>query len=205
MILQTLLVAFFVSYIGSIPPGTINISVMQLTICNRRRAAFFFALAASSVEFAYTGLTVQFQIFLSTNEVISDYLKIITSVVLILLGFWNLFSRSTSQSIKYDEKLVGRHGFLRGFVLGILNPMTIPFWLAITTYLENDDLVELENYGFWTYLIGLSAGTFCLLLTVNALGSRFTKVADNRWLVHWIPGIVLFSIGTYYLTKLLLY
>ncbi len=204
MILQTLIVAFVVSYIGSIPPGTINVSVMQLAILNKRRAAVFFAFAASAVEFLYAGVTVQFHIFLNNNEVIADYFRIITSIALIVLGLTNIFSKSTSSSIKVDTKLTGRHGFVRGLLLGFLNPMTIPFWLAITTYLENDEWINVNDFGFWTYLIGLSAGTFCLLLTVNALGNRFTKIADNPFLVHKVPGFLLLGLGVYFLLKLVI-
>jgi threonine/homoserine/homoserine lactone efflux protein len=204
MILQTLTIAFVVSYIGSIPPGTINVSVMQLAMLKKRRAALFFALAASSVEFLYAGITVQFHIFLNNNEVIADYFRIITSLALITLGLWNIFSKSTSSSVKVDTKLTGRHGFLRGLILGFLNPMTIPFWLAITTYLENDDWINVDEFGFWVYLIGLASGTFCLLLTVNASGKRFTKIADNPFLVNKVPGFLLLSLGVYFLLKLVM-
>lgn len=202
MILQTLIVAFVVSYVGSIPPGTINVSVMQLAMLKKRRAAVFFALAASLVEFLYAGITVQFHIFLNNNQTISSYFQIITAVALIGLGLTNIFSKSTSSSVKVDTRITGRHGFLRGLILGFLNPMTIPFWLAITTYLENDDWINVDGYGFWIYLIGLSVGTFCLLLTVNASGKRFTKIADNPFLVHKVPGILLLGLGVYFLIKL---
>ena len=203
MNLQTLIVAFVVSYIGSIPPGTINVSVMQLAIQRRVRAALFLAFAASAVEFVYAGFTVQFHIYLTNNETLADYFRIITSVALIGLGLWNIFSRSTSESVIVNSEK-GRHGFLRGMMLGILNPMTVPFWLAITTYLENDELIDVDGLGFWFYLIGLSAGTFCLLVTVTALGKRFTQIADNKFLVHKLPGFILLGIGIYFLLKLVL-
>lgn len=204
MILQTLIVAFIVSYIGSIPPGTINVSVMQLAILKKRRAAIFFAFAASSVEFIYAGITVQFHIFLNNNPTISSYFQIITAIALIGLGLFNIFSKSTSASVKVDTRITGRHGFLRGIILGLLNPMTIPFWLAITTYLENDNWIDVEGYGFWMYLVGLSVGTFCLLLTVNASGRRFTRISDNPFLVHKVPGFLLLGLGVYFLGKLMM-
>jgi len=203
MVLRTLIVAFIVSYIGSIPPGSINVSVMQLSILKKHRAAIFFALAASSVEFIYAGVTVRFHIFLNTHPLISDYFKIVTSIVLIALGLWNILSKKTSSSIGTHTKLTGRHGFLRGLVLGILNPMTIPFWLAITTYLENDGLIDVLAFGFWAYLTGLSMGTFCLLLTVDALGKRFMKFSDNKFLVRRVPGVILIGLGIYFSLKLI--
>ena len=204
MTIQTLLVAFVISYIGSIPPGTINVSVMQLSILKKHRAAIFFALAASAVEFVYAGITVQFHIYLNTHESIAVYFRVITSIALIGLGLSNIFSKSSSSSIKVDTRVTGRYGFLRGVILGLLNPMTIPFWLAITTYLENDGLVEVAEYGFWAYLIGLASGTFCLLMTVDALGKRFTKISDNQFLVHKVPGFILLGLGVYFLLKLVL-
>lgn len=202
MILQTLIISFVISYVGSIPPGTVNVSVMQLSILKKHRAAIFFSFAACLVEFIYAGITVQFHIFLNTHPEIANYFRIITAIALIALGLWNLFSKSTSSSVKVDTKLTGRHGFARGLVLGFLNPMTIPFWLAITTYLENDGLVDVSGFGFWAYLIGLSTGTFFLLLTVDALGKRFTQIADNKFLVHKVPGFILLALGVYYLLKL---
>ena len=202
MIIQTFLVAFFVSYAGSIPPGTINVSVMQLAMQKKQRAAIFLALAASVVEFVYAGFTVQFHIFLNNEETIADYFRVITSVALIGLGIWNLIAKSSKESV-VDQEIKGRQGFLKGMMLGILNPMTIPFWLAITTYLENDNLISVEGISFWMYLIGLSSGTFFLLLTVSALGKQFSKVADNKFIVLRVPGLILLGLGVYFLIKLL--
>ena len=202
MILQTLIVSFVVSYIGSIPPGTINVSVMQLSMQRKHRAAIFLAFAASAIEFVYAGVTVQFHIFLNTNEHLANYFRIITSIALIGLGLWNILSKASASSVESKTDTTGRHGFYKGMILGILNPMTIPFWLAITTYLENDGWIDVSNFGFWMYLIGLSTGTFCLLLTVDALGKRFTKIADNSMLVHKVPGFLLLGLGVYFLLKL---
>ncbi|MEQ9466943.1 MAG: LysE family transporter [Ekhidna sp.] len=203
MIVQTLIVAFVVSYFGSIPPGTINVSVMQLSMQKKQRAAIFLAFAASVIEFVYVGITVQFHLLLTNNETVAVYFRIITSLALIGLGIWNIFSKSTSTTVKVEEKITGRHGFRKGMLLGILNPMTIPFWLAITAQLEGDGWVDVSEFGFWAYLIGLSTGTFCLLLTVDALGKRFTKIADNSFLVHKVPGFILLGLGVYFLSKLI--
>ena len=201
MAAQTLILAFIVSYIGSIPPGTINISVMQLAIRKKHQAAIFFALAAAIVELIYAGITVQFQILLTSNNSISDYLRIITSIALIGWGCGNIFSKSVARSIKVDTKLTGLHGFLRGMMISLFNPMTIPFWLITTTYLEKEGLIEITSVGFWMYLTGLSTGTFCFLLTVDTLGKKFTKISDNPFLVHKLPGFILLGMGIYFLVK----
>ncbi|MEM6644037.1 MAG: LysE family transporter [Bacteroidota bacterium] len=203
MITQSFCIAFIVSYLGSIPPGTINVSVMQLSILRRHRAAIFLSLAACLVEFIYAGITVQFQLYLNQNPEIAYYLRLVTAIALIGLGAINLLIRSQNEAIQVDEKLKGRHGFLRGLILGFLNPMTIPFWLAITTYLESERWVALDGSGYWFYLLGLTVGTFMLLITINTLGKRFGKIANNQLVVRQIPGMLLLGLGLYYLLKLI--
>lgn len=197
MSIQVLIIAFVVSFLGSIPPGTINITSMQLSVQGQARAAFYFALAASLTEFVYAGITVRFSIFLSERPVFTENFQIITAVAMLILGIANLISKSSTKSFMADEDLKGRNGFKKGVVLGVLNPLTIPFWLAVTAFLQNHRLIHLNGQYFWFYLIGISTGTFCLLLTVNKLGSKFTAIADNQLAVHKIPGVVFICLGVY--------
>lgn len=197
MIYQVLIIAFLVSYLGSIPPGTINITTMQLSVQKNNRAALFFAMAASMIEFVYAGITVRFQIYLSEKPAFTENFQIITAVAMIVLGVANLMSKSDSRSFGVADNVKGRSGFKRGVILGAFNPLTIPFWLAVTAYLQNHQWILLEGSLFWVYLIGISTGTFTLLLTVRKLGGRFTSIADNQLLVHKVPGFVFIGLGVY--------
>lgn len=198
MNLQVAIIAFVVSYLGSVPPGTINVTSMQLSVRQQSRAAFFFALAASLTEFVYAGVTVRFQLYLSEKPIFTTYFQLITAIAMLLLGLINLLTKKSKKSV-LDRKLrlKGRSGFKRGVVLGVLNPLTIPFWLTVTAYLQSNDWILLNGSGFWFYLMGISTGTFCLLLTVNKLGTRFARIADNAFLVYRIPGIIFIALGIY--------
>lgn len=190
-------IAFLVSYLGSIPPGTINVTTMQLAVQNNRRAAVFFGLAAALVEFVYAGATVRFQLFLSENPVFTENFQIISAIAMILLGIANLVSKTSSRSFMAAANVKGRNGFKKGIVLGILNPLTIPFWLAMTAYLQTNGWISISGAAFWFYLAGISVGTFVLLLTVIKLGQQFTTIADNQFLVHKVPGLAFLCLGLY--------
>lgn len=201
MLYQVLIISFAVSYLGSIPPGTINVTTMQMTILGHKRGALFFALAASLTEFVYAGFTVRFQIFLSEKPVITENFQIITAVAMLVLAVVNLRAKTDSSGVYAKGELKGRNGFKQGFVLGILNPLTVPFWLAVTAYLQSNNWVSLSGNLFWIYLVGISTGTFALLMTVRSVGARFRQVADNNFLVHKVPGIVFLLLGLYNLVK----
>ena len=140
MMIQVFIIAFVVSYLGSIPPGTINVTTMQLAVQQKNRTAIFFSIAASLVEFVYAGLTVRFQLFLNESPWIMDNFYIITAIAMIVLGIANLFATSNSKSIVAKIDTRARSGFKRGIILGLLNPLTMPFWLAVTAFLQTNNL-----------------------------------------------------------------
>lgn len=198
MSIQVLIIAFVVSFVGSIPPGTINITSMQLSVLDHKRAALFFALAASLTELIYAGATVRFQMLLNSYPFFTENFQIITAAAMIVLGILNLFVKSKSSSfLSKADNLKGRNGFKRGVILSILNPLTIPFWLTVTAYLQSNHWISLDGIYFWWYVLGISTGTFSLLLLVNKIGNRFTHIADNDWLVHKLPGIIFIILGLY--------
>jgi len=202
MVLQVYLIAFFISYLGSIPPGTINVSTMQYAMQQHLRTAFYFALAASLTEFFYAGATVRFQLFLSEKQEFSQYFQAISGVAMIVLGLINFFAKRTKVQLRPNNSKA-RSGFKKGVILGIANPLTIPFWLAITAYLQSNNLISLEGSFFWYYLIGIATGTFALLLTVIQLGKRFQQIAENHLIVNQLPGLLFFFMGLWNLGALL--
>ena len=197
MMIQVFIIAFVVSYLGSIPPGTINVTTMQLAVPQKNRTAIFFSIAASLVEFVYAGLTVRFQLFLNESPWIMDNFYIITAIAMIVLGIANLFATSNSRSIVAKIDTRARSGFKRGIILGLLNPLTMPFWLAVTAFLQTNNLISLNGSLFWFYLAGISSGTFILLMTILKLGSKFATIADNPFLVHKLPGLIFIGLGCY--------
>ncbi len=197
MALQVFIISFVVSYLGSIPPGTINITVVQMSILGFKRGALFFAIAASATEFVYAGATVKFQIFLSQSPFINQYFQLITGLAMLGLGVANLLAKSSNSKFSTDKEFKGRNGFKMGVVLGLLNPLTIPFWLAVTAYLQGNNWIALDGANFWIYLTGVSTGTFALLLTIRQIGAKFIAIANNQFLVYKIPGITFLCLGGY--------
>jgi threonine/homoserine/homoserine lactone efflux protein len=197
-LIQVFFVAFIVSYVGSIPPGSINITVMQMSVQQQRAAALAFGLGAVLIEFLYASAAVRFLQLLMDNERLFFYLQAVTATGLVALGIYNYLSHQDSLSFTPDKRMKKRNGFFRGIVLGLVNPLTIPFWLGVTTYLQSHGLIWLDGGLFWAYTIGLAIGTYTLLITVDILGSKFQKVADNQFIVHKLPGLIFMVMGVYY-------
>src|SRR5688572_5925833 len=132
-VLQNFFLAFIFSFLGSIPPGTLNLTVLQLGLDKKINIAWRFAAAAALIEYPYAWLAVAFKNYITTSPVILDNFKLISAVVMITLGALNIWSaqRPTVFTEKFQES-----GFRRGIVLSILNPLAMPFWIAVTAYLS---------------------------------------------------------------------
>ena len=187
------LIAAGVSYAGSIPPGSINMTVMQYAISGRKMAALSFALAASVVEFGYAIIAVQFQMFLSENTEIGFWFKVISGSVLVILGMYNLLKKVSIKDVPIKGEKRG--AFLKGTLVALANPLAIPFWLWVTLYLDSMGWIRLDDSNFLIYVAGVSIGTFLLLLTVSQLGAQFNFLRGNQTILYKIPGLIFIAMG----------
>lgn len=195
ILLTCFFIAMFFSFVGSIPPGTINITTMQYAVANRKTAALYFALAAALTEYLYAGIAVKFQIYLTENAAISANFQIISGLVLLILGVINL-TRKQLPTTRPPQK-ENRNAFTKGVLISLANPLAIPFWLAVTFYLQRMGWVNLAGYNYLVYVAGISAGTFLLLLLVIQLGTKFSSIQHNRFVMYRLPGIIFVCMGIY--------
>lgn len=186
-------IAFFFSFIGSIPPGSINITTLQYSLERRIKAAYSFAAASAMTEYLYAAIAVRFQIYLTASAQVSQYFQIITGSVLLLLGIFNLLKKPVESKVEISGEK--RNAFKKGVLLSLANPLAIPFWLMVTAYLQSMGWIVLTDQNFWIYVAGISTGTFCLLATVIQLGARFNAIQGNAFLIYRVPGLIFIGMG----------
>lgn len=193
--LQNFLFAFLFSFLGSIPPGTLNLTVLQLGIEKKMNIAWRFAIAAALIEYPYAWLAVTFEGWITSSPVILDNFKLISAIVMIFLGVVNIWS---AQKPTVFVKKFQESGFRRGVILGVLNPLAMPFWIAITAYLKIQGWITLSTQGeLHSYLFGISLGAFTILITIAYLAKRMVTAYEPGSKVKLIPGVVLLLLGVY--------
>jgi len=192
--IQSLVVGFVFSFLGSIPPGTINLSVLQLGLKNQMLGVLFFSLAAVAVEFVYASLAVEFQLFLIENTSLTENLQIISALAMIALGVIHLSNKPRGQPIEFKQ---GRTNFRNGVIISAVNPLAIPFWVAVTAYLQNQGLLVLGSASnFWSYIVGICLGTLMLLVFVGQMAQKFQNFQNNL-VVNKLPGVIFLGLGLY--------
>lgn len=195
MALWVFLVGAFFSFAGSIPPGTLNLTILQLGLEGKTKIAWRFALAVTLIEYPYTWLAIQFEYWITSNPLVLDNFQLITAIVMTSIGVGNIISSRKPSRI--TERFQSS-GFRRGLILSILNPMALPFWIAVTAYLKAQGWIDLSTtWRLHSYVLGTSVGVLLLLSLFILLAKRLSGYAtQNNW-VKLVPGIMLLGLGLY--------
>ena len=193
MLFQVFLISFGISLLGAIPPATINITVMQLSLAKKIRSACSLSIGAVLLDTCYAALAVRIQIYLAEQIELTNYFYLIAGVVLLVLGIFSLQAKISEVEVESADN--HKMGFLKGVILGTLNPLAMPFWLGLTSYLQINGLIDLNGMNYWSYVMGVFLGELTLLLIIVRIGVRFIRVAGSRTIVHIIPGIAFIILG----------
>jgi threonine/homoserine/homoserine lactone efflux protein len=189
------LVGFFFSFIGSIPPGTINLTIVQLGLEKKLAIALRFAIAASVMEYPYAWIAVEFAEMITTSPVLVENMQLITAIVMTVLGVLTLWSSSRPTKL---ASAIGESGYMRGVILSILNPLAIPFWVGTTAYLDSLNWIDLSTpIRLHSYLVGLCIGTFIILMMMAYLAKKVMSQFQHSSWVAKVPGVTLILLGIY--------
>jgi len=195
MIFQAFMAGLVFSFLGSIPPGTMNLAILQLGMEHKIKIALRFTLAVAIIEYPYAWVAVAFENWVTSSPVIIDNFQLITAIVMTAIGVFNIWSvrKPSELYVKFSQS-----GFRRGLVLSILNPMAIPFWVGITAYLRAQGWIDLSTAPrLHGYLFGTSVGVLLLLVLFTFLAKRLANYVTNNRLVKLVPGVTLLVLGLY--------
>jgi threonine/homoserine/homoserine lactone efflux protein len=169
---------FVWSFIGSIPPGAINLIAIKISgVDGNRKGALWFAFGAVLPEGIYSSIAFIFAEYLMKQEGLERILLAVSAPVLIGLGILYWFS-------KPKEKTEGKTGkpaalFAQGLVLGILNPLNIPYWLTYNMVFFGNEWLHAGDLPMVFYITGILLGTFGLLYLAIWFAPTFTKLVKT--------------------------
>ena len=188
-------VAFTFSFIGTIPPGSLNLIILQLGFQQKINIAWRFALAACLIEYFYAWIAVKFEALITSSPLIVKNIELIAAIIMTGLGVFSLLS--ALKPSKFTESF-NKSGFRRGIVLSILNPLVLPFWVGTTAYLNGMKWIDLSsNARLHAYLIGVSLGSLALFVVFIYLAKKIVLELHHEATLQKIPGIVLLGLGLY--------
>lgn len=194
--LLTFFLALIIGYLGTMPFGPINLSVIDTAISRSFRSAFFFSLAAALVEIPQSLVALHFGLSVSRWIEESWIAKILAVLVFVGMGAMFFLKKPTEEGKKPSDQ----GDFLRGFFIAVMNPQAIPFWVVVLAYLNTAQQLTFSTQMalrlILAFLLGVGFGKLFALLTYARLSQII--VARLSFVGLWmnkIIGSILIALG----------
>ena len=180
-----------ISFLGTLPLGTLNIAAMQISVSDGIRPALLFAAGALLAEMIYVRISLIAMDWIRRHEKIFRTLEWVTLVIVLALAissFYAALHPAVHKNVILSSTL---NRFLLGLMMSALNPMQIPFWFGWSTVLLTKKVLLPKASHYNLYIFGIGIGTFfgnCVFI----FGGKYIvqKLNANEHLLHWIIGSI---------------
>ncbi len=172
------LAASFISFIGSIQPGPVNMQVMHASYTYNFKSAALVAIGGVLPELFYATMAIWFSVYFMMNSYLLNLLQWISIPFFFVSGMVLIYKKSSSFNLSYAN--VNGNLLIRGFFAGLLNPMLFAFWLMVINFFSHTKIFALHTfYSRVAFIAGAAAGAFGLLLLFALLTIRSKGLLDK--------------------------
>ncbi len=173
MILAYFLFALATSFFGSMQPGPVNLSVLHSCLNKQYKKALNIAIGGSVPELIYSFLALVFAHKLNAYTVQLQAFASVVAILFIVVGGVIYFMKPKQRVLDAKES---KSGFATGFLISIVNPQLILFWIGIIAAmnLQHFDLVNSGFYSQAAFSIGTGVGAFMLHYLLIVLVKKYS-------------------------------
>ena len=158
------------SFMGALPLGMLNLSILQLSLEGRQRTAFWFGLGAAVIECVQILLTLLCMQLLFQIPYLTTVLTVVSIPILIVLGIktWQTPLSKNRPKTALEEKI--STSFRRGGILSLANVLVYPFWLLWGNVFVQNGWLTTEPLSLTTFSAGAGIGTMGAFICFIVLG-----------------------------------
>jgi len=179
-----------ISFLGSLPLGTLNIAAMQIGIQESIKDAIWFSFGSLLVEMVYVRISLVGIDWVRKQEKLMKVMEWITLAIIVALAIGSFISASkgggTAKNVMLQNNM---HRFLLGMFMCAINPVQIPFWFGWSTVLFSKKILEPKPSQYNSYIVGIGLGTLagnCVFI----FGGKYIveKLNANQHILNWVIG-----------------
>lgn len=210
MLFLTFFIGIILNAMGYIPPGNINLTVAQLAINKGMRQVWYFILSFSCVEVFFTFGMMRFARWamsdINPNEAVSEVrlgtlVDCFMILMFIVMGTITWVNRKKApRTSKKEDKRSG--SVLYGLILGVLNPVQIPFWLFFGNYVILHEWIKTDYLSLVIFALGSGFGSAgALYLYAHFATFIQEKFALSSLIINKSIAIFLYVLAVYLIVK----
>ncbi len=188
-LIKILFTGMFISFLGSLPLGTLNVAVMQISITDGIYPAAKFALGALLAEVVYVRLSLFAMDWVRKQQRLLRILEWLTLLIVLALAvssFYAALHPTINKNVILSSTL---HRFWLGLLMSAINPVQIPFWFGWSTVLFSKKILLPKTSHYNLYITGIAFGTLlgsCVFIFGGNLVAA--RLSNNQHLLNWMIG-----------------
>lgn len=189
-IFRIFLWGLLISFLGSLPLGTLNVAAMQIGIQESIKNALFFSSGSLLVEMVYVRLSLVGIDWVRKQVKLMKAMEWITLAIILALAIGSFIAAASSHSDGKNVVLQNNmHRFLLGALMSAINPVQIPFWFGWSTVLFTKKILEPSKTQYNLYIIGIGIGTL-LGNCVFIFGGKWlvSEIKNSTQYINWVIG-----------------
>lgn len=179
-----------ISFLGSLPLGTLNVAAMQIGIQESIRQAIYFSLGSMVVEMIYVRISLVGIDWISKQEKLMKIMEWVTLAIVTALATGSFIAAMHGgENAKNPILDNNMNRFLLGMLGCAINPVVVVFWFGWSTVLFTKKILQPVNSQYNSYIVGIGIGAFignCVFI----FGGKFlySKLAGAQHYMHWFIG-----------------
>jgi threonine/homoserine/homoserine lactone efflux protein len=188
-LLKIFFTGMLISFLGSLPLGTLNIAAMQISISDGIQSALLFSVGSLLAEIIYVRISLVAMDWIRKQEKIFKILELVTVLIVVALAIASFYAATHPTEQKNVILSSNLPKLLLGFTMSAVNPVQIPFWFGWSTVLFTKKILLPRNDHYNTYILGIGIGTF-IGNVLFIFGGRLIadKISNNQDILNWIIG-----------------
>ena len=189
--LRLFFAGMLISFLGTLPLGTLNIAAMQIALTDGFRPALYFALGALLVEVIFVRVSLVAMHWVTRHKRLFGLLEWIAVVVVAALAI-SSFRAAMDPEVEKNVILSNTiHRFWLGVMLSAVNPLQIPFWFGWSAVLFSKKILTPNNRRYNIYILGIGLGTLAGNMVFILGGKYITEYFDaSQQVINLVIGAI---------------
>jgi threonine/homoserine/homoserine lactone efflux protein len=206
--MQKLFRVFFwgmlVSFLGSLPLGTMNVTVTQISVQKGIADGFAFAIGSMLIEVIIVRIALITMKWLAKQHKLFRLLEYITTSIILFLAVASFVAAYKMTGFVSSLPIQTVRPFWMGSLLSLTNPLHIPFWLGWSTVLMNKNILQPSFNQYNWYVMGIGLGTILGFMVFIYAGNYLVlQIQQHQTLLNCVIGIVLLITATIQVMKMI--
>ncbi len=179
-----------ISFLGTLPMGTLNIMAMQIGIQESVKNALLFVLGSLIVEMIYVRISLVGIHWIQKQERVMKAMQWITLLIIAALATGSflaaLHPNPGAKNVLLQNNL---NRILLGMFMCAINPVQIPFWFGWSAVLFTKKILLPLRKQYNIYIVGIGLGTL-LGNSIFIFGGKLIvqRIHNSQAYMNWVIG-----------------